>query len=143
MCYGKLLFVWPLLLFFLVSALGAEQQYRITESQLQNIEKSLERLEQDRQSWQLQAHELKNEAETLNGQLQTERGQYKTLQTSFNKLEASRLTELAELNQQKQKAEDKAERYKKQRLTLFFIGTGIGVALLIIGRLCLRFFLKR
>ena len=96
MCKKLLLVLLPLL-FTAASLAGAEQQYLITESQLQSIERSLERYEMDRQSWQLQAAGLKSEAQTLNAQLQEEREKYKTLETSFNRYEASQSETIAKM----------------------------------------------
>jgi chromosome segregation ATPase len=105
MC-GKL-FLYMFFALLLPAALGAEQQYLVSETQLRNLEMSAQKSEQDRQNWQQQARGLKNEAgalnseavelrngsEALNAQLRKEREQYRTLRTSFSKYAASQLKE--------------------------------------------------
>ena len=100
-----------LLLFFLpVALLAAEQQYLITETQLQSIEKFLAKLETDRRNWESQAAGLRNEAASLNDQLRQERERYKTLEISYNKSEASRSEQITRLS-----SEAAAERAEKKR----------------------------
>jgi len=116
MC-GKLLSAWLLLSFLPAYCLIAEQQYLITESQLQNIERLLEQSETDRQSWQQQAANLSNKLQTaektakgLNNQLVAERERYSALETSFNRYEASQSEKMSELAR-----EAAAERLEKER----------------------------
>jgi septal ring factor EnvC (AmiA/AmiB activator) len=85
------------------AVLPAEEQYRITEYQLQSIEQSITELENNRRNWESQAHNLnrnlglsEKRAETLNNQLREERNRYSELQLSFNKYEASQLKLQAE-----------------------------------------------
>jgi len=99
MC-GRLLLACFVLLLLPVCFAAAEQEYRISEFQLQSIEKSLERLEQDRRSWESQARELRNEAASLNRQLAEEREQYKTLEQSFSRYETSQSARMSELTRE-------------------------------------------
>jgi chromosome segregation ATPase len=96
----KLFIVFFLVLSFLLFAAvlyPAEQQYLISESQIQSIEKSLEKLETDRRSWELQAQGLRSEAGNLNRQLAAEREQYKTLEQSYNRYEISQSGEMEKM----------------------------------------------
>jgi chromosome segregation ATPase len=124
-----------------VYLLTAEQQYRITASQLQSIEALLEKSEQDRQSWELQAHNLnqrlgesdqkletsEKRAETLNVQLAREREQYRTLEQSYNRYEASQSEKAAKFMLELETVRLEKERYKGAivwivRIILFLIG---------------------
>ena len=133
MC-GRLLLALCVLLLFPV-LLAAEQQYLITETQLQNIEKSTQILLQDNQNSQLlvqnlnqrlEASEQRSEtaeklAETFNNQLKIAREQYRTLQTSFNKYEASQLEIVAKKEAELQAERTKREAAEKQRNTFIWL----------------------
>jgi hypothetical protein len=141
MCKKSLLVCFVLLCS--VVSLAAEQQYRISESQLQSIETLLEKLERDRQSWALQAQGLRLEAESLNVLLAREREQYRILEQSFNRYETSQSEKAAKLMLELETARLEKERYKRAAgIRLAVIISLAGVLFLVSGIMVYRFFRK-
>ena len=125
MCLKKILLL-VLLLFGYYAV--AEQQYLITEQQIQSIEVLLEKLEKSNQNWQLQVQESKSEVSilkedsiTLNYQLLTERISYKNLNELYNKLESSRLNELTIIGNELANEKINNEKLKNQRNIFIFL----------------------
>ncbi|ULQ59249.1 hypothetical protein K7I13_12210 [Brucepastera parasyntrophica] len=123
-----IIFLSGLFLSCLLGVVHTEEQYRISETQLQSIESLAEKLEAERQTWQSQANVLKQEAQTLNAQLRTERELYNKLQTSFDEYEIKNLTLLteretaiSELKDENAKEKIKTTNTEKQRNTAIFI----------------------
>jgi chromosome segregation ATPase len=139
MC-GKLFIAFVLALSFLLYAAvlyPAEQQYLISESQIQNIEKSLDRLETERRSWELQAAGLRSEAVSLNRQLAAEREQYRTLEESYNRCEANQSREM-----EKMKEYTVSLAAENKLLKKIVIGAGITLLLFIAAAFIVKFLVR-
>jgi Skp family chaperone for outer membrane proteins len=108
---GTFLLALFALLFLPVSVPGAEQQYLISETQLQSLETLVQKSEQDRRSWESQAHGLNQKleasdqklgaseklAETLNSQLRQERELTRKWQNSYEQSEINHTKEKGEM----------------------------------------------